>query len=305
MASLVKNKLSDTIHGTDSDSINADKYQLLVTAGPSYSPCTQQPVHVNTSTPTVFENEFMKVAVKVRIQEFRGLPRGSPSSSPYFEDPRREKDRYSVSFTFVPKKDIPLGGEGETVWGNDFDHPVRDRLPPGVNTAIKIVKELIDPGITCDAYADEPWLYTPALAGWDAFRIGEKVSVDDELPYDEEVFDEGADGEGEDVRKSLGIPDGRDKRRKFFLNKENQKAFLFEKGRVYRGDFFNPYLDFGKFALRLPGFSLSVGRYINDKTHALRYVFKNTKTGDVYFVIVMNLLFGDELEKALHERPGQ
>jgi hypothetical protein len=54
-----------------------------------------------------------------------------------------------------------------------------------------------------------------------------------------------------------------------------------------------------EFSLRLPGFSISVLRYINDKTHKLRYVFKNNKTGDLYFAVTLTLLFGEELEAAL------
>lgn len=42
-------------------------------------------------------------------------------------------------------------------------------------------------------------------------------------------------------------------------------------------------------------------KYVNDKTHNLRYVFKNRKTGEVYFVVVMTLLFGEELQQALRE----
>lgn len=42
-------------------------------------------------------------------------------------------------------------------------------------------------------------------------------------------------------------------------------------------------------------------KYINDKTHNLRYVFKNRKTNEVYFVVVITLLFGEELEQALRE----
>lgn len=52
-------------------------------------------------------------------------------------------------------------------------------------------------------------------------------------------------------------------------------------------------------SLKLPGFTVKVLPYINDKTHTLRYVFKNRKTGDVYFVVVFTLLFGKELEDAV------
>jgi hypothetical protein len=55
------------------------------------------------------------------------------------------------------------------------------------------------------------------------------------------------------------------------------------------------------FSLKLPGFSIKVIKYINDKTHNLRYVFKNTATKEVYFVVVITLLFGEDLDQALRE----
>ena len=70
---------------------------------------------------------------------------------------------------------------------------------------------------------------------------------------------------------------------------------MFEKGRLYQGDFFNPYIDFPNFSLKLPGFSLKVLKYIGDKTHCLRYVFKNRETGDLYFNINFTLLWGEQL----------
>ncbi|KAF2753552.1 DUF1769-domain-containing protein [Pseudovirgaria hyperparasitica] len=191
----------------------------------------------------------------------------------------------------------------DIVWGNDFDHPVRDRLPPGFNTAFRIVKEFIDPGLSCDAYADKPWLYGPALSCWFRFRIGEVQHTLNESPFpcadESHPLEEGADGTGTDTRSAAGMPEDSEKRRKFFLDARNRDKLTFEKDRVYQGDFFNPYLDFSKFALRLPGFSLGVLRYIDDKSHTLRYTCKNNKTGDVYFVVIFKLLFGEELRRAL------
>lgn len=285
---------------------NAKKYVLRVAAGPSYDASTHHPVYVNTDEPCVFENEFVRVKVKVRIRGYHGLPKGSKEHSSYFDDPMHAKDQYSIAFSFVPKQDLP---SKDTVWGNDFDHPVRDRLPPGFNTAFKIVKEFIDPGLSCDAYADQPWLYGPSLSCWFALRVGDEVGgTEADFPAPD-VVREGADGSGERVRQALKLPDSSEKRRKFFLDARNREPFVFEKGRCYQGDFFNPYLDFGKFALKLPGFSLGVIKYINDKTHHLRYVFKDRGTGQVYFCVVFTLLFGDDLqeaqqaEKAGHE-PG-
>lgn len=195
---------------------------------------------------------------------------------------------------------------------------MRDRLPPGFNTAFKIVKQFIDPGLECDAYADEPWLYGPALSCWFALNVGEKDTsgLSKALKDDKSIVFEGGQGSGHDVRSELGLPDTADKRRKFFLDREHREKFVFEQGRLYEGDFHNPYLDFSSeyqswmqyppvtdssvdYALKLPGFSLGVLKYIGDKTHTLRYVFKDRKTGDVFFVVVITLLFGQQLQDVI------
>ena len=216
------------------------------------------------------------------------------------------KDQYSIAVNFVPKQDLP---SVDAVWGNDFDHPVRERLPPGFNTAFRIVKEFIDPGLECDAYADEPWLYGPALSCWFGFRMGKKLGADAEIPSAREgkdVLREGAEeGGATELREGLGIPGNNEKRRKFFLSQANREPFIFEKDRLYSFDFYNPYLDFGNFALKLPGFSIKVVKYIDEKSHKLRYVFKNRQTGDVYLCVNFNLLWGEQLQKALAEDEDQ
>lgn len=171
---------------------------------------------------------------------------------------------------------------------------------------MKIATSLLDPGLYSDAYADEPYLYGPALSSWFAFRIGEKVedvSVEDQLARLQsesgDVIDEGADGSGKAVRNEAGMPDKWKKRRKHFLNTQALKNFIFEKGRMYHADFFNPHLDFANFSLRLPGFSISVARYVDEKTHHLRYVLKNRRTGEVLITVFFKLLFGKELQETL------
>lgn len=306
----LKSKLAKVVGGSSAteDPVTAQeagKYKLFITAGPSYDKSTHKPILVNTSQATYIENELLRAKICVRIRSYRGLPLSSPSHSPYFDDPIHEKDQYSIAFSFVPKVDLP--GEG-SVWGNDFDHPIRDRLPPGVNTAFKIVKEFIDQGLAIDAYADEPWLYGPALSSWFALRIGEVVGQDADFEGpggEEEVLKEGADGSGAAVRQNLRLPATYATRHKHFLSQSNRQAFRFEKGRVYQGDFYNPYVDFGNFALKLPGFSLKVIKYVDQKSHCLRYVFKNRETKEVYFNVNFNLLWGKDLEQALRKDEAQ
>ncbi|KAH9842856.1 uncharacterized protein C8Q71DRAFT_224487 [Rhodofomes roseus] len=274
-------------------SITDGKYRLRVTAGPSLDPDTQQVVRVNTAEPCAFENDFMKVEVKVRIKNFKGLPSTCPpTDATYFSHPLHTSDRYSIAFSFIPKRTLPAHS---AFWGNEFSRPIRDRLPPGFNTAFNIVKKIIDPGLECDAYADRPWLLGPSLGCWFAFWVGEKA----EEPGMPEIIKEGGEGSGLEVRRKIGVPEDAKERRRWALNKENRAKLVFEQGREYRVDFFNPYLDFSKFSVCLPGFSVCVIKYIDDKTHKLRYVFKDKETGDIYFAVTFTLLFGQELEQAL------
>ncbi|KAF1822026.1 DUF1769-domain-containing protein [Dissoconium aciculare CBS 342.82] len=307
MASSITHRLSGGLIGSSGETASeeeAAKYRLLVTAGPAYDQKTHQIVRVNTNRVTTIENEFLTAKISVRVKDYRGLPASSPSSSPYFEDPIHKHDLYSVAFSFVPKRDLP---SVDTVWGNDFDHPIRDRIPPGFNTAFRIVKEFIDPGLSCDAYADEPWLYGPSLSCWFGLRIGDVYEPGQDFPAPDEnnVLTEGADGSGQEKREALGLPANNEKRRKHFLSQTHREAFVFEKGRCYQGDFYNPYIDFGNFLLKLPGFSLKVIKYVEGKTHCLRYVFKNRATNEVYFNVNFFLVWGEQLERALAEDKEQ
>jgi hypothetical protein len=177
---------------------------------------------------------------------------------------------------------------------------------------MKIATSMLDPGLYSDAYSDEPYLYGPALSGLFTLNIGEKtdeVSAEDQLAQLSQhtggVVEEGGTGSGLNVRKHHQIPSKWKKRRKHFLDAKALANFTFEKGRMYHADFFNPHLDFANFSLRLPGFSISVAKYIDEKTHHLRYVLKNRATNEVLFVVFFKLLFGEELERTLKAKRGE
>lgn len=174
----------------------ADKYILRVTAGPTYDLADHTEVPVNSPTPVKISTEHMDVELNVRIQNYRGLPRNSPATSPYFdqEPHSRNKDQYSIAFQFTPKAPGPARAptkaehvdpddrepEGisasDLQFGNDFDHPIRDRLPPGFSYAMKIVKWWIDPGLDGDPYADSPYLFGPALSSFNHVRVSDRPS---------------------------------------------------------------------------------------------------------------------------------
>ena len=125
------------------------------------------------------------------------------------------------------------------------------------------MKWFIDPGLEGDVYADEPGLFGPLLSSVNTFQVNE---ADAELPSsdkalgDDDIVTEGAVSDAaETVRTEKNDPADAAARKKFFLTEAHLKDFTFEKGRRYDFDFFNPYLDFNEFALRLPGFSVIPG----------------------------------------------
>lgn len=260
----------------------ADKYVLRVTAGPTYDLATHQEVPVNQPDLVKVRTDSMDVELAVRIQNYRGLPRNSPSTSPYFthEPHMTNKDQYSISFRFTPRKsskaesqkeaegrreenqddDEPEGISAKDLqFGNDFDHPIRDRLPPGFSYALRIVKWWIDPGLDGDPYADCPYLFGPALSSCNAIHVGPGT-------FDESKgglwIEEGAsDADAKGWRQDVGAPSDAKARMKWALQEQSKEDWIWEYGRTYAVDFFNAYIDFAELALRLPGYAVPIMKY--------------------------------------------
>jgi hypothetical protein len=289
----------------------AHNYILQVTTGTEYDITKHKIVPVNSATPVKIESKLLQADVNVRIQvwylwtwicflteharslissctatlteqkantalqDYRGLPKASPTTSPYFDTAPHDKnkDQYSICFRFKLHKSI---NGNDLVFGNDFDHPIRDRLPPGFSTAFKIVKWVVDPGLDGDVYAEKPYLYGPAASSVNTLFVGSGEDDSDSDSEDEEIgeegmlIQEGGSEAGLELRREKGVPDSEAARKKYFLNEERRKEWDWEAGREYGCDFFNPYLDFNDFALRLPGFTLPIMKYWDGQ--GLRYV---------------------------------
>lgn len=119
---------------------------LLVTAGPSYPPSSHHLLPINTPTPLQIHSPHISAAISVRIQNYRGLPSSSPSTSPYFSSAggMHKTDLYSIAFDFTLNEDIP---GTDLLFGNDFEKPIRDRLPTGFGAAYRLLRWAIDPGL--------------------------------------------------------------------------------------------------------------------------------------------------------------
>ncbi|KAK3313155.1 hypothetical protein B0H66DRAFT_387398 [Apodospora peruviana] len=304
-----------------------DKYVMRVTAGSTYDLDKHVQVPINTAEPVKISSNLMDIELSVRVQGYKGLPPNSPTTSPYFDhEPHAyNKDQYSIAFRFTPKKEGHVSAKKEAAaagstrsssssttssdqdddeeevegisaldlqFGNDFDHPIRDRLPPGFNTAMNIVKWWIDPGLDGDAYADVPHLYGPALSSFNAVHVGSGM-------HDEAKgglwFEEGGDDEGLAKRKEIGAPEDAKQRMKWALKEDSKKRWVWEFGRTYGVDFFNPYIDFGEFSLRLPGFHLPIMKYWDGQ--GLRYVLRNRSTNQPYLVILFTLYLKEDVNE--------
>ncbi|KAG6003187.1 hypothetical protein E4U21_002264 [Claviceps maximensis] len=300
----------------------AEKYVLRITAGPSYDTTTHVEVPVNSPEPTSIKGDGADIELNVRIQNYGGLPLGSPSTSAYFstEPHAQNQDQYSISLRFTPHRIVSSKDElsrnadkddgtddfaGKTrdgisghdlQFGNDFDRPIRDRLPPGFNTALSIVKWWIDPGIDGDAYADKPYLYGPALSSFNTLHVGAGVCDANKGGL---WFEEGGDKDGLAVRQAIGMPEDRKARMKWALRDDNKSKWCFEYGKTYGLDFFNPYLDFKNLALKLPGFHLPIVKYWDGqglrRSHELRYVLRNKQTGAAYLVVAFTIYLREDV----------
>ncbi|PHH68624.1 hypothetical protein CDD82_403 [Ophiocordyceps australis] len=298
----------------------ADKYILRVTAGPDYDEASHVEVPVNRAAPVRIQSSEADIELNVRIRDYQGLPRGSPTTSAYFatEPHAYNQDQYSISFRFTPRRPVESGAKNgqngrkasmddcdgiratDLQFGNDFDRPIRDRLPPGFSTAMSIVKWWIDPGLDGDAYADKPHLYGPALSSFNVLCLGAGE-------YDEARgglwFDEGGDESGMQTRRKLGMPDSSKARMKWALKQDNKQKFVFSYGRTYGFDFYNPYLDFSKLSLRLPGFQLPMAKYWDGqglrkperRSHELRYVLRDKRTAKVYLVVLITIYLREDV----------
>lgn len=309
----------------------ADQYLLHVTAGSDYDSSKHQTVLVNTHTPTQITNPHCTISLSVRVQNYRGLPPNSPTTSPYFSHPSHKKDQYSIELSLTPRGDNSDVSAANLLFGNDFERPVRDRLPPGFGTAFSIVKRFIDPGLEGDFYSDKPHLYGCALSSFNVLWVGDKkdekeeeegetaVTTDTASTIDGEEqqqapegaaaaaavkdsettmtpLEEGGSTTGLSWRHTNSIPSDSSSRKKWALSPTAQSSFQWECNREYRLDFFNPYLDFNTFSLKLPGFSISVLGFMGGEDY-LRYVLREKESGEVWFVVVFSLVKREEYEE--------
>lgn len=175
------------------------------------------------------------------------------------------------------------------------------------------IAKWVDPGMQGDLYAEQPWIYGSVLTSMNVIRVkgpgtpapsevgtAEEVVVS-ETEVDTETLEDDDTVMVEDTSAmastALQIPQTAAGRKKFFLDDAKKQEVSFRKGYTYGFDFFGPWLDFNSFQVKLPGFTVNLLRYWDGQP--VRYVLKNSVTGDVYAVIVLDFVeVGSDEEKA-------
>ena len=111
---------------------------------------------------------------------------------------------------------------------------------------------------------------------------GEREFGDERGVLEEDIEGGGEGGqeekEEEEEERRKGWPRRGDaaERKKWFLNKANAEKWVWEKGRTYMGDFFNPYLDFNSelfFSFFLPFFLPSLPVFLLPLASILRLLY--------------------------------
>ncbi|KAJ5093168.1 Protein of unknown function DUF1769 [Penicillium angulare] len=270
-----------------------NRYRLQVRAGTEYDPSTHQEVEVNGRINTLV-GDWSTVNVAVRVQNYhanvfmlQGSPSSSPRTNPYFDHPLHQDDLISISFSIVFHHDI---NGSDLVFGNDFDHPIRHKLPNAFKVMEMMVKNHIDPSIEIDAYSDTPSIFSPVLASASQFRISFEDPPESQRLNRRDIILEGSDTRGgQEIFNGQGIPGTAKERRAHFQSQENREKFWFFEGVQYCADFSNAYLNVTDLCLNLPGYQWPVHHLVDSETHELRYTLKSQVTGRIFLVVVFSL----------------
>jgi hypothetical protein len=253
--------------------------RVEVFAGPSYDPSSLQKVGVNSEDDGIvaIDSEHCFAKVGVRIRDWHDI-NGTKLSSAYFEQSQHKDDQLSIQFSVKFRE--PVDGNN-LMWGNDFDSPIRDILPPAFSMGLRMFKWIVDPSVEGDVYSDKPYLYGRALTSINRIR------------QDSERHEGRVEWAGFFNQEKLKDTEYvGSERMKHYMIEDERKQFEFGTIDTWDFDFYTPYLSMGdSFAIKLPMFGFDVSRYAAGQP--LRYTLKNLETGAIYLVVVFRLI-GDE-----------
>ncbi|KAG0342656.1 hypothetical protein BG000_002863 [Podila horticola] len=303
------------------------RYRLRVSVGPSANPKDLKPIAPNDDAHPLWidSDEFVgQVVVRIKgLDKTFGYKEGTQQDnikampdSPWFHKPGADSHLSSIQILGRFKK--AWAGD-QIVFGNQFEQPLR--LPPFSSIALKFV-QFIDPGLQADIYGDKPWAFSPLIATMNTVNISEwkadsaahtiereqnhnrgelppwPSSEGDHIPEDTSLLLKSKENTGTtakdlgkevlDIAPTASVSMTTAKRRSYFSKVANLEKFTYEPDHVYGFDFFNPYLDFASFTLKVPGFSVDITRYWDGQP--LTYIIKSKDNSAVFLAVQFELV---------------
>ncbi|PKI84085.1 hypothetical protein MVES1_002023 [Malassezia vespertilionis] len=302
---------------------------LSISAGPSVDALEILAVN-HDDKPVVIDSGDFHGRVTVRIKDFRGVPaEGVPiaKNASYFSEPYGDSMTYSIQAQGVFTEEVSAA---DLVFGNMFDHPLRDSLPYGTSIALRFAS-FVDPTIQHDLYADKPWAFSPLLATvyraqanraepgtWSAHNVAKTMFEDkawppfptpdgeskehftrDDIAPLFKTYDNGELVVSKDLEKdkdaiaSLGSPDqsvASHARAKWLGIKQHREDLMVTPDDVITVDFCNGYIDFNQLHLKIPYGGLEFDLGKYYNGQPVRYVCKNIRTKKIYFIVQFDLV---------------
>ncbi|KAL0089218.1 hypothetical protein J3Q64DRAFT_1391068 [Phycomyces blakesleeanus] len=243
--------------------MSTSKHSLRVTVGPSVD--TLRQIHINQdSNPIRLQTELFDGYIVVRLKDY-------PDPSAYFDT---HEDKFCIQVVGRFLQDCTAD---DILFGNEFEAPLT--LPFGSSIAFKFAT-WFDPGLQLDLYSDHPQAFSPLIVTMNRLAVHKK-------PLPVWPYSQGQGVEEDTSELGLNIDNTSEARKAYFIDPAHRKAIKVDKDQVWSMDFCNPYLDFKKCTMSLPGFEVNVLRYWDGQP--LRYVAKSKNNSAVFFIIQFEL----------------
>ncbi|ORZ03600.1 hypothetical protein BCR43DRAFT_560255 [Syncephalastrum racemosum] len=238
----------------------ATHLRLVVRAGPSLDKLQTVPIN-NDAQPVQIQSPSFDGHVFVRV-------RGHTPESRYF-DTRDDTFCVAVAGRFL----TPHLTADDILFGNQFERPLK--LPTGSSIAVRFA-QWYDPGLQADLYSERPAAFSPLIVTMN--RLYVKNNVSDDIiaaPLEEDVTD-----------LSFDLREPKD-RKSFYSAPQTRKAVDISSNQTWAMEFANPYIDFNKCTIKLPGFEINVLQYWDGQP--LRYYAKSRDDSAVFFIVEFDL----------------
>ncbi|KAI9499467.1 hypothetical protein BDB00DRAFT_782980 [Zychaea mexicana] len=217
---------------------------------------TLKPITINDDAhPGRIQTDKFDGYITARIRDYPDAPH-----SKYFDD-ENNTDLFCIQICGRFLLEQPCITADDIQFGNQFERPLQ--LPFGSSLLLKFA-QWWDPGLQANLKDPKPYAFSPLI-----ITMNQIQSVQENITA---------------LSMDLKTPEDR---RAFFKYPQNRKAVDVGPNQVWNMQFSNPYIDFNKCTVKVPGFEMDVLKYWDGQP--LRYYAKISTTEEVIFIIEFDL----------------